>query len=76
MPKEVDESSKQMKDLGRWPQRDTLGEMHAQFVKIAEVPRMLHRMRHSNTSKESIDKIQKMYNSTYRLKGRNRENNA
>ena len=23
-----------------------------QFVKIAEVPRMLHRMRHSNTGKE------------------------
>ena len=37
-----------------------------QFVKIAEVPRMLHRMRHSNTGKESIDKIQKMHNRTGR----------
>jgi hypothetical protein len=27
-------------------------------------------MRHSNTGKESIDKIQTMYNRTYRLKGR------
>ena len=41
-----------------------------QFVKIAEVPRILHRMRHSDTGKESIDKIQTMYNRTYRLKGR------
>jgi hypothetical protein len=27
-------------------------------------------MRHSNAGKKSIDKIQKMYNRTYRLKGR------
>ena len=75
MSNEVDESFKQMKEecderLGKMASKRCTGGEFMQFVKIAEVPRMLHRMRHSNTGKDSIDKIQTMYNRTYRLKGR------
>jgi hypothetical protein len=75
MSNEVDESFKQMKEecdgrLGKMASKRCTGGEFMQFVKIAEVPRILHRMRHSDTGKESIDKIQTMYNRTYRLKGR------
>ena len=75
MSNEVDESFKQMKEecddrLGKMASKRCTGGEFMQFVKIAEVPRILHRMRHSDTGKESIDKIQTMYNKTYRLKGR------
>jgi hypothetical protein len=75
MSNEVDESFKQMKEecdarLGKMSSKRCTSSASLHFVTIAEVPRMLHRMRHSNTGKESIDKMQKMYNRTHRLKGR------
>jgi len=46
-----------------------LGAEFKKFVEIAEVPRILHRLRYSNTGEDGIRPFQTAYNRTYKSKG-------
>jgi hypothetical protein len=59
---------KSTRDYVRLPQRK-LGGRIQDFVEIAEVPRILYRLRYSNTGEDGIRPLQAAYNRTYKSKG-------